>query len=92
LKGERPVCWISLGWREGRTATTTEIRRQRASVTTGELPLEDQPSGNGEEIQQQRSLVLSRKNNEVFLFFIFYFYFLKKKNDVKMPHRLHLSL
>jgi len=51
---------------EGRTATATEIWRQRALATTGELPLEDPPSGNGEEIRRQRGSVLSKKNNEIF--------------------------
>jgi hypothetical protein len=35
-------------------------------MTTGELPLEDRPSGDEEEIRRQRALVLSRKNNDFF--------------------------
>jgi hypothetical protein len=50
-----------LGWREGRMAA--EIWRQRASATTGELPLEDRPFGDGEEIWRQRGSVLFTKNN-----------------------------
>jgi len=82
VKGRTAGVLDFLGWREGRTAMATEIRRQRAAATTGELPLEDRPSGDGEEVRRQRGSVLSRKKNEVYFF---------KKKKPRMTSKCHID-